>query len=90
MRISRGWNGAGRGPRLRSRDGQHYRNRNGIQQWENLLAPAFLRIHRSFLVQSADAVLTATDLVTIGGQALPVSRKYKDSVKAALSATGAL
>ena len=69
-----------------TRDGQQYRNRNGISQWENLLGPGFLRVHRSYLVNTADAVLTAPDLVTIGGQSIPVSRKYKDGVKAILSA----
>ena len=64
-----------------TRDGRQYRNKTGISQWENLLGPAFLRVHRAFLVNTADAVLTAPDLITIGGQSIPVSRKYKDSVK---------
>lgn len=68
-----------------SRDGHQYRNRTGIGQWENLLGPGFLRIHRSFLVNTADATLTSPDLVSIGSQSIPVSRKYKDSVKAVLS-----
>ena len=69
-----------------TRDGQQYRNRNGISQWENLLGPDFLRVHRSYLVNTADAVLSSPDLVAIGGQSIPVSRKYKDGVKAVLSA----
>ena len=68
-----------------TRDGQTYRNRTGITQWENLLGPAFIRIHRSYLVNAADAVLTSPDLVTVGGKSIPVSRKYKDSVKAFLA-----
>ena len=64
-----------------TRDGRQYRNKTGISQWEHLLGPAFLRVHRAFLVNTADAVLTAPDLITIGGQSIPVSRKYKDSVK---------
>lgn len=67
-----------------TRDGQQYRNRNGITQWENLLGPGFLRIHRSYLVNTADATLTAPDLVNVGGQSIPVSRKYKENVKAIL------
>lgn len=67
-----------------TRDGGQYRNRTGISQWENLLGPGFLRIHRSFLVNVADATLASPDLVSIGGQSIPVSRKYKDSVKAIL------
>ena len=44
-----------------TRDGHQYRNRNGISQWENLLGAGFLRVHRSFLVNTADAVLTDPD-----------------------------
>ena len=68
-----------------SRDGQSYRNKTAISQWENLLGPSFLRIHRSFLVNISDAVLSGPDIVTIGSQTIPVSRKYKDSVKAVLA-----
>lgn len=67
-----------------TRDGQRYRNRTGISQWENILGPGFLRIHRSFLVNAADATLVSPDLVSVGGQSIPVSRKYKDSAKAVL------
>ena len=67
-----------------TRDGRQYRNKTGIGQWENLLGPGFLRIHRAFLVNLADATLSAPDLVTIAGQSIPVSRKYKDTVKAIL------
>jgi MFS family permease len=67
-----------------TRDGRQFRNKTGIGQWENLLGPGFLRIHRAFLVNLADATLTAPDLVSIAGQSIPVSRKYKDSVKAIL------
>ena len=67
-----------------ARDGQAYRNKTSISQWENLLGVGFLRIHRAFLVNMADAVLTAPDVVSIGTQSIPVSRKYKDSVKAVL------
>lgn len=67
-----------------ARDGRQYRNKTGIRQWENLLGPGFLRVHRSFLVNVSDAALTAPDLISVGGQEIPVSRKYKESVKAAL------
>ena len=68
-----------------TRDGGSYHNRTGIGQWENLLAPGFLRVHRSFLVNLADTTLASPDRVSIGGQSIPVSRKYKDSVKAVLA-----
>ncbi len=68
-----------------TRDGQQYRNRTGISLWEESLGPGFLRVHRSFLVNIADAALTASDVVSVGNQEIPVSRKYKDSVKAVLA-----
>ena len=64
-----------------ARDGQSYRNRNGITQWENLLGPGFLRIHRAFLVNIAESALSTPETVTVGGKELPVSRKYKENVK---------
>ena len=69
-----------------SRDGQAYRNRNGITQWENLLGDGFLRIHRAFLVNRAEAVLATPESVMVDGKELPISRKYKETVKAILSA----
>lgn len=69
---------------IHTRDGQRYRNRTGINQWEDVLGEGFLRIHRSFLVNLADATLTAPDVISIAGKTIPVSRKYKDSVKAVL------
>ena len=45
----------------------------------------FLRIHRSFLVNVALSSLGAQDTVTVGEVQLPVSRKYKENVKAVLS-----
>ena len=67
-----------------ARDGQSYRNRNGITQWENLLGEGFLRIHRSFLVNVSHATLSTSDTVLVDGKELPVSRKYKEAVKAVL------
>ena len=68
-----------------ARDGQTYRNKMGITQWENLLGAGFLRIHRAFLVNVAESVLSSPDTVEIAGKVLPVSRKYKDSVRVVLS-----
>ena len=71
--------------RIVTLSGESYRNRTGIGQWENLLGDGFLRVHRSFLVNIAEAVLTAPDVVSIGGNEIPVSRKYKDFVKTILA-----
>ena len=69
-----------------AKDGQSYRNRNGISQWENLLGEGFLRIHRAFLVNVSHATLSTPDTVLVDGKELPVSRKKKDTVKAVLRA----
>lgn len=74
---------------IAARDGQAYRNRNGITQWENLLGDGFLRIHRAFLVNVAASALTSSDTVEVAGKELPVSRKYKENVKAVLAAARA-
>ena len=67
-----------------AKDGQSYRNRNGISQWENLLGEGFLRIHRAFLVNVSHATLSTPDTVLVDGKELPVSRKNKETVKAVL------
>ena len=67
-----------------TRDGRQYRNKTGISQWENLLGDGFLRVHRSFLVNISDAALTAPEIVSVGGQEIPVSRKYKENAKTML------
>ena len=65
--------------------GESYRNKTGISQWENLLGENFLRIHRSYLVNKALAELSNPDTVSVGDACLPVSRKYRDAVAAALA-----
>lgn len=69
---------------IHARSGHSYRNKTSITQWENLLGTDFVRIHRAFLVNRADAALTTPDTVTVAGKELPVSRKYKDDVLQAL------
>ena len=61
-------------------DGQSYRNKTGISQWENLLGDGFLRIHRSYLVNKDAITRIDGDLLYVDDIELPISRKYKDSV----------
>ena len=70
--------------RLVTASGDSYRNKTGISQWENLLGDDFLRIHRSYLVNIASASLSSPETVRVGDTDLPVSRKYRDNVKAVL------
>ncbi len=64
-----------------ARDGRQYRNRTGISQWEDVLGPGFVRIHRAFLVNRAEMKVLSSESVSAAGKELPVSRKYKDSVQ---------
>lgn len=65
--------------------GEVFRNKTGIGQWENLLGDGFLRIHRSYLVNSDLTVLISPDAVAVGSNRLPVSRKYKEIVLSVIS-----
>ena len=64
-----------------ARDGRQYRNRTGISQWEDVLGPGFVRIHRAFLVNRAEMKVLSSESVSVAGKELPVSRKYKESVQ---------
>ena len=68
-----------------ARDGQQYRNRTGISQWEDVLGPGFVRIHRSYLVNRNYASVSSPECVCVAGKELPISRKYKDGVHSAFS-----
>ena len=52
---------------------------------ENLLGHNFLRIHRSYLVNTAYAKLASPDTVTVNTAELPISRKYKEAAHHTLS-----
>ena len=67
--------------------GRSFRNKTAIGQWENLLGNEFLRIHRSYLVNTAKAEFVNSDTVSVEGTRLPVSRKYKDIVRLELDKT---
>ena len=63
---------------IHAADGQKYRNKTPISQWENMLGVEFIRIHRSFLVARAHIQKTDPDTVTLDNQeTLPISKKYQ-------------
>ena len=62
-----------------------FRNKTPISQWEAILSPHFLRIHRSFLVNKEAITRVDGDLLYVDDIELPVSRKYKDAVLNACS-----
>ena len=68
-------------------DGERYRNKTIISQWEQILEDGFLRTHRSFLVNTSYVTQVEPDCVMLGDISIPVSRKYKEVVAAKITTT---
>ena len=64
---------------------RRFRNKTPISQWEGILNPHFLRIHRSYLVNKEAITRVDGDLLYVNDIELPISRKYKDAVLNACS-----
>ena len=65
--------------------GRRFKNYTPISQWEAILGPAFVRIHRAYLVNRSAVTRVDVDLLYLGDDIqLPVSRKYKDAVSGLL------
>ena len=60
---------------------RRFKNKTSISQWEANLAPHFMRIHRSYLVNKKAIDTVDVDILYIGDTQIPVSRKYKDAVR---------
>lgn len=67
--------------RLHTADGASYRTKTRISQWESLLDKRFLRIHRSYIVNTACIDEYHPTRVVVGGQEIEISRKYKDEAR---------
>ena len=61
--------------------GRRFKNYTPISQWEGNLSPRFIRIHRAYLVNRTAVTGVDVDLLYIGDIQLPISRKYKDTVR---------
>ena len=61
-------------------DDRRFKNITPISQWEAILKPHFLRIHRSYLVNKEAISRVDGDLLYVNDIELPISRKYKDAV----------
>lgn len=61
-------------------DGTRYRNKTPISHWEAILGDSFIRIHRSYLVNRSAIESVESDVMTVGGQELPISRKYRSRI----------
>ena len=62
-------------------DGTRYRNRTPISRWADLLGDSFIRVHRSYLVNTSAVDSMSSDSISVCGICLPVSRNYRDSVR---------
>ena len=67
-----------------------FRNITPISQWEALLKPRFIRVHRSYLVNKDAVSGIDVDILYVGDTQIPISRKYKESVKAFQAASESL
>lgn len=68
-------------------DGERYRNKTTISQWEQILEDGFLRTHRSFMVNINHVTKAESDAVMLGDITIPVSRKYKEVVATKIATT---
>lgn len=68
-------------------DGERYRNKTTITQWEQILEDGFLRTHRSFLVNLNYVTKVDSDAVMLRDITIPVSRKYKEVVVTKIATT---
>lgn len=66
---------------LHTRTGEAYRTKTRISQWEALLDRRFLRIHRSYIVNTECIEEYHPTRIRIGGSDIEISRKYKEAVR---------
>ena len=65
-------------------DGESFRTRTRISQWENILDRRFLRIHRSYIINTHRIDSFDGTRVRIQHRTIELSRKYKESVRECL------
>lgn len=70
-------------------EGDVFRNRTRISQWEALLDERFVRIHRSYLVNADHVGDVQPGRLSVGGRTLEISRKYRERVAARFASAGA-
>lgn len=66
---------------IRTAAGEAYRTKTRISQWEALLDDRFLRVHRSYIVNTERIDEALPGRLRIGGRQIEISRKYKEPVR---------
>lgn len=66
---------------IHTAEGGAYRTKTRISQWETQLDSRFLRIHRSFIVNTARLDRCCPGHVEIGGMTIEISRKYREAAR---------
>ena len=62
-------------------NGGAYRTKSRISQWEALLDRRFLRIHRSYIVNTERIEEVRPTRIRIGDRQIEISRKYKEEAR---------
>lgn len=66
---------------IHTADGGAYRTKTRISQWEALLDRRFLRIHRSYIVNTERIEEVRPTRIRIGDRQIEISRKYKEEAR---------
>lgn len=66
---------------IHTADGSAYRTKRRISQWEALLDRRFLRVHRSYIVNTERIEEYRPTRLRIGGSEIEISRKYREEVR---------
>ena len=66
---------------IRTVSGESYRTKTRISQWEGLLDRRFLRVHRSYIVNTERIDAYRPTRIRIGETEIEISRKYKEATK---------
>lgn len=67
--------------RIHTAAGETHRTKTRISQWESQLDGRFLRIHRSYIVNTRRIDEYHSAYLVVGGRRIEMSRKYKDETR---------
>lgn len=73
--------------RIHTVSGESFRTKTRISQWESLLDSRFLRIHRSFIINTDRIGQSSPTHVTMGEKTIEISRKYREQAEQQLRKT---